>query len=123
MHKEYLTVTNIVGPLVIVEKIVDVKYGELVEITSPDGQMRRGTVLDVSTERAVVQVFEGTTGLDIDKSSIRFLGGSQTLAVSEEIVGRIFDGSGNPNYTEEIQPESLNLSGKTVLKRFQICTV
>ena len=96
MHKEYLTVTNIVGPLVIVEKIVDVKYGELVEITSPDGQMRRGTVLDVSTERAVVQVFEGTTGLAIDKSSIRFLGGSQTLAVSEEIVGRIFDGSGNP---------------------------
>jgi len=96
MHKEYLTVTNIVGPLVIVEKIVDVKYGELVEITSPDGQMRRGTVLDVSTERAVVQVFEGTSGLNIDKSSIRFLGGSQTLDVSDEIVGRIFDGSGNP---------------------------
>jgi V/A-type H+-transporting ATPase subunit B len=96
MHKEYLTVTNIVGPLVIVEKIVDVKYGELVEISSPSGQLRRGTVLDISTERAVVQVFEGTTGLDIAKSSIRFLGGSQTLAVSEEIVGRIFDGSGNP---------------------------
>ncbi len=96
MHKEYLTVSNITGPLVIVEKIEDVKYGELVEIEGADGLRRRGTVLDISTERAVVQVFEGTTGLDVDKSRIRFLGRSQRLGVSEEIVGRIFDGSGKP---------------------------
>ncbi len=96
MYKEYLTVTNITGPLVIVEKISDVKYGELVEIETGDGQLRRGSVLDISTERAVVQVFEGTTGLDVDKSRIRFLGRSQQLGVSEDIVGRIFDGSGNP---------------------------
>jgi len=96
MHKEYLTVTNITGPLVIVEKIEDVKYGELVEIETAKGLRRRGTVLDISTERAVVQVFEGTTGLDVDKTRIRFLGRSQRLGVSEEIVGRIFDGSGNP---------------------------
>ncbi len=96
MYKEYLTVTNITGPLVIVEKISDVKYGELVEIETADGQLRRGSVLDISTERAVVQVFEGTTGLDVDKSRVRFLGRSQQLGVSEEIVGRIFDGSGNP---------------------------
>jgi V/A-type H+-transporting ATPase subunit B len=96
MHKEYLTVTNITGPLVIVEKIENVKYGELVEIETAEGLRRRGTVLDISTERAVVQVFEGTTGLNIDKSRVRFLGRSQRLGVSEEIVGRIFDGSGNP---------------------------
>jgi len=96
MYKEYLTVSNIVGPLVIVEKITDVKYGELVEIESADGLFRRGTVLDVSTEKAVVQVFEGTVGLDIDKSRVRFLGRSQQLGVSEEIIGRIFDGSGRP---------------------------
>ncbi len=96
MYKEYLTVSNITGPLVFVEKITDVKYGELVEIESADGQLRRGSVLDISTERAVVQVFEGTTGLDVDKSRVRFLGRSQMLGVSEEIVGRIFDGSGNP---------------------------
>ena len=96
MHKEYLTVTNIMGPLVIVEKITDVKYGELVEIETSEGLRRRGTVLDISTERAVVQVFEGTTGLDVDKTRIRFLGRSQRLGVSDEIVGRIFDGSGNP---------------------------
>lgn len=96
MYKEYLTVSNIVGPLVIVEKIRDVKYAELVEIETSGGVLRRGTVLDVSTERAIVQVFEGTIGLDVDKSRVRFLGRSQELGVSEEIVGRIFDGSGRP---------------------------
>ncbi|MBS3820020.1 V-type ATP synthase subunit B, partial [bacterium] len=96
MHKEYLTVSNIVGPLLIVEKIEDVKYGELVEIETGEGQLRRGTVLDVSTETAVIQVFEGTIGLDVEQSRIRFLGRSQELGVSEEIVGRVFDGSGNP---------------------------
>ena len=96
MYKEYLTVSNIVGPLVIVEKITDVKFGELVEIESAEGVFRRGTVLDVSTEKAVVQVFEGTVGLDVDKSRVRFLGRSQQLGVSVEIIGRIFDGSGRP---------------------------
>ncbi len=96
MYKEYLTVSNIVGPLLIVEKISDVKYGELVEIETSDGSLRRGTVLDVSIEQAVVQVFEGTIGLDVDKTRVRFLGRSQELGVSEEIVGRIFDGSGKP---------------------------
>ena len=96
MYKEYLTVSNIVGPLLIVEKIREVKYGELVEIETAAGVLRRGTVLDVSTERAIVQVFEGTVGLDVDKSRVRFLGRSQQLGVSEEIIGRIFDGSGKP---------------------------
>ena len=96
MHKEYLTVSNIVGPLVVVEKIADIKYGELVEIETADGLVRRGTVLDVSTERAVVQVFEGTVGLDVDRSRVRFLGRSQRLGVSDEIIGRVFDGSGRP---------------------------
>ena len=96
MYKEYLTVSNIVGPLLIVQKIQDVKYGELVEIETVEGQIRRGTVLDVSTEQAVVQVFEGTVGLDVDKSRVRFLGRSQQLGVSDEIIGRVFDGSGRP---------------------------
>jgi V/A-type H+-transporting ATPase subunit B len=96
MYKEYLTVSNIVGPLVVVQKVENVKYGELVEIETGQGLLRRGTVLDVSTERAVVQVFEGTMGLDVDRSRVRFLGRSQMLGVSEEIIGRIFDGSGRP---------------------------
>ena len=96
MYKEYLTVSNIVGPLVVVQKIEEVKYGELVEIETGQGLLRRGTVLDVSTERAIVQVFEGTVGLDVDQSRVRFLGRSQMLGVSEEIIGRVFDGSGRP---------------------------
>jgi len=108
MYKEYLTVSNIVGPLLIVEKITDVKYGELVEIETADGSLRRGTVLDVSTEQAIVQVFEGTVGLDVDKSRVRFLGRSQQLGVSEEIVGRIFDGSGKPkDKGPQIIPEKM----------------
>ena len=96
MYKEYLTVSNIVGPLVVVQKIEDVKYGELVEIETGLGLLRRGTVLDVSTDRAIVQVFEGTVGLDVERSRVRFLGRSQVLGVSEEIIGRVFDGSGRP---------------------------
>jgi V/A-type H+-transporting ATPase subunit B len=108
MYKDYLTVSNIVGPLLIVEKIVDVKYGELVEIETSDGSLRRGTVLDVSIEQAVVQVFEGTVGLDVDKSRVRFLGRSQQLGVSPEIVGRIFDGSGKPkDKGPQIIPETM----------------
>ena len=116
MYKEYLTVTNITGPLVFVEKISDVKYGELVEIETSDGQLRRGSVLDISTERAVVQVFEGTTGLDVDQSRIRFLGRSQRLGVSEEIVGRIFDGSGNPKDKgpQIIPDKTLDINGSPI---------
>ena len=116
MRREYLTVSNIVGPLVIVEKIAEVKYGELVEIETADGRLRRGTVLDISTEQAVVQVFEGTVGLDIDKSRVRFLGRSQQLGVSEDIIGRVFDGSGKPKDRgpQIIARKTLDISGSPI---------
>ena len=116
MHREYLTVSNIVGPLVVVEKIADVKYGELVEIETSQGLLRRGTVLDVSTERAVVQVFEGTAGLDVDRSRVRFLGRSQSLGVSEEIIGRVFDGSGRPKDggPQVIAQKHLDINGSPI---------
>jgi V/A-type H+-transporting ATPase subunit B len=116
MRKEYLTVSNIVGPLLVVEKIIDVKYGELVEIETAQGLVRRGTVLDVSTERAVVQVFEGTVGLDVDRSRVRFLGRSQMLGVSDEIVGRVFDGSGRPKDggPQIIAQKQLDINGSPI---------
>ncbi|MDH4270626.1 MAG: V-type ATP synthase subunit B [Candidatus Aminicenantes bacterium] len=116
MYKEYLTVSNIVGPLVVVQKIEDVKYGELVEIETGQGLLRRGTVLDVSTERAVVQVFEGTVGLDVDRSRVRFLGRSQMLGVSEEIIGRVFDGSGRPKDggPQIIAEKQLDINGSPI---------
>ncbi len=116
MHKEYLTVSNIVGPLVVVEKIADVKYNELVEIEDSRGDIRRGTVLEVSSEQAVVQVFEGTVGLDIDKSRVRFLGRAQQLPVSEEIIGRVFDGSGRPrdNGPQIIARRRIDINGSPI---------
>jgi V/A-type H+-transporting ATPase subunit B len=116
MYKEYLTVSNIVGPLLIVEKIREVKYGELVEIETAAGLLRRGTVLDVSTDRAIVQVFEGTVGLDVDRSRVRFLGRSQALGVSEEIIGRVFDGSGRPKDggPQIIAKKQLDISGNPI---------
>ncbi len=116
MYKEYLTVSNIVGPLVVVQKVEEVKYGELVEIETGLGLLRRGTVLDVSTERAIVQVFEGTVGLDVDRSRVRFLGRSQMLGVSEEIIGRVFDGSGRPKDggPQIIADKQLDINGSPI---------
>ncbi len=94
--KEYLTISNISGPLVIVERVSDVKYAELVEVEFLGGQIRRGKVLEVDRDKALVQVFEGTQGLDISASKVRFLGRTQTLGVSEDLIGRIFDGKGFP---------------------------
>jgi V/A-type H+-transporting ATPase subunit B len=116
MYKEYLTVSNIVGPLVVVQKVEDIKYGELVEIETGQGLLRRGTVLDVSTERAIVQVFEGTVGLDVERSRVRFLGRSQMLGVSEEIIGRVFDGSGRPKDggPQIIAEKQLDINGSPI---------
>ena len=96
MLKEYLTVSQVTGPLVVVEKVADVKYAELVEVEFSDGQVRRGKVLEISEDKALVQMFEGTLGLDVLGARVRFLGKTQELAVSPDLVGRIFDGAGRP---------------------------
>ena len=96
MLKEYLTVASVSGPLVVVEKTENIKYAELAEVEFSDGSVRRGKVLEVSDDKALVQMFEGTIGLDIAGSKVRFLGRTQELAVSPDLVGRIFDGSGRP---------------------------
>lgn len=94
--REYTTVTEVSGPLMIVEDVSGVAYGEVVEIKTPSGEMRRGQVLETRTNLAVVQVFEGTRDLDADKTSVRFTGETMKLPVSDEMLGRIFDGAGNP---------------------------
>ncbi len=95
MVKEYKTVTDIAGPLIFVEKTEPVGYNELVEIRLADGSRRRGQVLDTSNEIVVVQVFEGTSGID-RTSSVKFLGETIKLPVSKEMLGRILTGSGEP---------------------------
>ena len=96
MFKEYKTIKEVVGPLMLVEGVEGVKYNELVEIVQKDGGIRRGKVLEVERDRALVQLFENSQGLQIATSRAKFLGHSLELAVSEDMLGRVFDGMGNP---------------------------
>ena len=96
MLKEYRTITQISGPLLIVEKITDVKYDELCEIQLGDGSLRRGRVLEISETMALVQVYEGTRGIDLDSTRVKFLGRGLELGVSLDMLGRVFDGAGRP---------------------------
>ncbi len=93
---EYATIREISGPLLFVESVRGVGYGELARIRTPSGEERRGQVLEIGGGVAVVQVFEGTTGLDVAKTRIRFTGETVKLPVSTDMLGRIFDGSGRP---------------------------
>ncbi|MFN3492644.1 MAG: V-type ATP synthase subunit B, partial [Anaerolineales bacterium] len=94
--QEVVGVSHIEGPIMVVEGAANVSYDEVVEIKDSRGQLRRGRVLEVSENFAVVQVFAGSTGLSIDGTSVRFLGNTLHIPVAEEMLGRIFDGLGNP---------------------------
>jgi len=116
MIKEYTTITEVNGPLIIVNKISNVKYNELVEIELSDGEKRRGQVLEVTMDKAVVQMFEGTTGIDISQTKVRFLGRVIEIPVSIDMLGRIFDGSGKPidNGPEIIPEKRLDINGSPI---------
>ena len=97
MRKEYTTIREVVGPLVMVEGVDGVKYDELVEIKRSNGaDIRRGKVLEVNGDKALVQLFEGSQGLKIADSRAKFLGHSIELAVAPDMLGRVFDGMGRP---------------------------
>lgn len=96
MLKEYKTIREIVGPLMLVEGVEGVKYNEMVEIVAADGAIRRGKVLEINRDKALVQLFEPSQGIQMSSSKTRFLGKSMELAVSEDMLGRVFDGIGNP---------------------------
>jgi len=93
--KEYQTITEISGPLVFAEVDEPVGYDEIVEIETADGEIRRGQVLDTSSGTVAIQTFEGTGGID-RQSSVRFLGETMKMPVTEDLLGRVLDGSGNP---------------------------
>jgi V/A-type H+-transporting ATPase subunit B len=103
--KEYQTITEISGPLVFAEVDEPIGYDEIVEIETPDGDTKRGQVLESSDGLVSIQVFEGTTGIDRN-SSVRFLGETMKMPVTEDLLGRVLDGSGNPiDGGPEIVPE------------------
>jgi len=94
--REYMTTRDIVGPLLLVEDVAGVTYGELVELEFPDGTRSLGNVLEVSEDVALVQAFEGTRGSNPSETKVRFLGRGMTLGVSRDMLGRVFDGLGRP---------------------------
>ncbi|GAA5974650.1 hypothetical protein JCM11641_007039 [Rhodosporidiobolus odoratus] len=93
---DYRTVSAVNGPLVVLDNVKFPSYNEIVQLTLPDGTVRGGQVLEVSGRKAIVQVFEGTSGIDVNATHVEFTGSSMRLPVSEDMLGRIFNGSGNP---------------------------
>lgn len=94
---EYTKVAELKGPLMIVDGVSKVSFDELVEIETVDGEHRLGRVLEVGFGKAIVQVFEGTTGLTITGTKAKFIGKTMEMPVSQELLGRVFDGLGKPN--------------------------
>lgn len=93
---DYRTVSAVNGPLVVLDNVKFPSYNEIVQLTLPDGSVRGGQVLEVSGKKAIVQVFEGTSGVDTSATRVNFTGHAMKLGVSEDMVGRIFNGSGLP---------------------------
>ena len=96
MAKEYRTIQEVAGPLMLVRDVENVTYDELGEIELANGETRRCKVLEINGKNALVQLFESSTGINLSNSKVRFLGRSMELGVSEDMLGRVFDGLGNP---------------------------
>lgn len=96
MLKDYRSITEVVGPLMVVEGVEGIKYEELVEVRMQTGEKRRGRVLEITGDKAMVQLFEGSSGINLKDTSVRFLGKPLELGVSADMIGRVFDGLGSP---------------------------
>ena len=116
MLKEYKTIKEVVGPLMMVEGVEGIKYEELVEIETQKGELRRGRVLEVNGDKAVIQLFENSAGINLKDSKVRFLGRPLSLGVSEDMIGRVFDGLGRPkdNGSKIIPEKTLDINGTAI---------
>lgn len=116
MLKEYQTIQEISGPIMFVTGVEGVKYEELVDVQLQDGTKRRGKVLEVGEESVLVQLFEGSAGINMKNSTCRFLGHPQELGVSPDMIGRVFNGMGHPmDDGPEILPEKrLEIDGNPI---------
>ena len=116
MLKEYQTVSKIYGPLMLVESVDDAKFGHIVDIEIGDGSIRHGQILQVERDKVLVQVFEGTEGVDVDSSTVRFLGKPMEMGLSPEILGRVFNGIGEPDDDGPaiLAKQRLNINGNPI---------
>ncbi len=112
-EREYVGINEIVGPLVIIRGVGNVGYNELAAVTGPDGEERLGIILESADGLAAMQIFEGTMGLTLPDTRVRFFGRPLELPVSRGMLGRIFDGIGRPrdNGPEPIGEQCLNVNG------------
>ncbi len=113
MIKEYKTINEIVGPLMTVEGVDGVSYEELVEVETQNGETRLGRVLEVNEDKAILQLFESPAGINMKDSKVRFLGTPLKLRVSEDMIGRVFDGLGREkdNGPKIVAEKSLDING------------
>jgi len=111
--KEYMSVVEVSGPLMVVDNVSNISYGEVVEIETASGERKTGQVLDAMENKAIVQVFEGTSGLGTEGTRARFLGETMKISVSTDMLGRMFDGAGRPidNKPEIIPEDRRNIEG------------
>ncbi len=116
MIKEYNTIERIAGPLVFVKNTKNVMYEEIVQLKLPGGGIKNGRVLEVTEDTAVIQVFEGTSGIDVKKTRVKFLEETSKLKVSEKMLGRVFDGLGKPidGGPEIIGEKELGINGSPI---------
>jgi len=114
--REYTTIREAAGPLIVVEGVEGISYGEVVKIVTPSGEEKTGQVLEASKGLAVVQVFEGTSGVDTSKTRVRFTGDIMRISVSQDMVGRFFDGLGRPidGGPEVIPEDRLSVTGDAI---------
>ncbi len=116
MLKEYKTIREVVGPLMLVEDVEGVSYNELVEIVEADGNIRKGKVLEINGNKALVQLFESSQGMQVTSSKARFVGHSLELAVSQDMLGRVFNGMGEPidGGAPIIADKSMDINGQPI---------
>ena len=114
--KEYQTVAEIQGPLMLVEMVDEAKYGHIVDIELGDGSIRHGQILQVENDKVLVQIFEGTRGIDVERTTARFLAKPLELSVSPDILGRVFSGLGEPkdDGPKIIPQKRLDINGQPI---------
>lgn len=113
---DYRTVTNVNGPLVVLDNVKGPRFSEIVNLTLGNGQQRKGQILEINGSKAVVQVFEGTSGIDNRHTHVEFTGDILRLPVSEDMLGRVFNGSGKPidNGPPVIPEDYVDISGAAI---------
>ncbi|MFW3332122.1 MULTISPECIES: V-type ATP synthase subunit B [Aerococcus] len=116
MLKEYKSISDVYGPLMIVEDVEGISFDELVEVQLQTGEKRLGQVLQVEESRAVVQIYGGGSGINLQDTKVRFQGHPLEFGVSEDMIGRVFDGLGNinDNGPEIIAEESRDINGQAI---------